>query len=209
MLSLVAKKLGMSHIYKSNGSLVALTMVQVYDNCVIDVAADDTKAFDLLLMGVKKANKVKNVSKPLAGVFLKKNLPVYEEIYGCKIGKGLGYSVGDSIALDSVIKEGDFISVTGTTSGKGFAGVMKRHNFSGLEASHGVSISHRSHGSTGQRQDPGKVFKGKKMAGHMGVDKVTTKNLEVLIVDREKNLVAVRGALPGRVGSDLILRVGL
>lgn len=209
MLSLVAKKLGMSHIYKNNGSLVALTMVQVYDSCVVDVVVDDTKDFDLLLIGVKKAGKLKNVAKPLAGVFLKKNIPVHKEIYGCKIDRGLGYKVGDQFALDSVLKEGDFISVTGITSGKGFAGVMKRHNFSGLEASHGVSISHRSHGSTGQRQDPGKVFKGKKMAGHMGVDKVTTKNLEVLMVDKEKNLVAVRGALPGKAGSDLIIRVSL
>jgi large subunit ribosomal protein L3 len=123
------------------------------------------------------------------------------------VKKGLDLKVGDSITIDSVIKEGDKISVGGVTIGKGFAGVMKRWNFRGLEASHGVSVSHRSHGSTGQRQDPGKTFKGKKMAGHMGVDNVTVKNLEVLMIDKEKSVIAVKGAIPGYSGGDVILKI--
>ncbi len=105
-----------------------------------------------------------------------------------------------------MFKEGDKIDISGITSGKGFAGVMKRWNFRGLEASHGVSVSHRSHGSTGQRQDPGKVFKGKKMAGHMGVDKVTVKNLEIVIIDKENSLIAVKGSVPGNSGSDILIK---
>ena len=99
------------------------------------------------------------------------------------------------------------VSAVGVTIGKGFAGVMKRWNFRGLEASHGVSVSHRSHGSTGQRQDPGKTFKGKKMAGHMGVDAVTVKNLEIILIDKERSIIAVKGAIPGNAGSDVILKI--
>jgi len=119
----------------------------------------------------------------------------------------LEYKVGDQITIDSVLKEGDTVNITGVSTGKGFAGVMKRWNFRGLEASHGVSVSHRSHGSTGQRQDPGKTFKGKKMAGHMGVDNITVKNLEVLIVDKEKSVIAVKGSIPGYAGGDVVLKI--
>ena len=109
--------------------------------------------------------------------------------------------------MDNILKEGDFVDVSGISTGKGFAGVMKRHNFAGLEASHGVSVSHRSHGSTGQRQDPGKVFKGKKMAGHMGVDKITVKNLEILIINKENNTIAIKGAIPGTNGSNVVIKI--
>lgn len=207
MLSLVAKKLGMSHLYDETGAVVPFTMVQLYDNCILDVQVNEDKEFDNLLIGYDKTDNAKKVAKSISGVFLKKNIPVHKKIYGCKINKGSSYKVGDIIDFSSLINEGNTISVTGITSGKGFAGVMKRHNFRGLEASHGVSVSHRSHGSTGQRQDPGKVFKGKKMAGHMGVDKITIKNLRILIVDKEKNLVAIKGAIPGNSGVDVILRI--
>jgi large subunit ribosomal protein L3 len=207
MLSLVAKKIGMTHLYKENGAAVSFTLVQLHDNCVVDLLVNEGKNFDNLLIGYDKTEKARKVSKPVAGVFAKKNIPLHKKIYGCKVEKGGAYKTGDVITADSVLKVGDLVDVVGITTGKGFAGVMKRHNFSGLEASHGVSISHRSHGSTGQRQDPGKVFKGKKMAGHMGVDQVTVKNLEVLIIDKEKNTVAIKGAIPGTNGSDVFLKI--
>lgn len=207
MISLVAKKLGMSHVYMESGSMVAMTLVKVFDNCVLDVLTAESDRFDVLLLGVERTSKTKKVPKPISGSFLKRSLPVYKRICGIRIDKNSCYKSGQSLELDSILKKGDVVSVSGFSAGKGFSGVMKRHNFRGLEASHGVSISHRSHGSTGQRQDPGKVFKGKKMAGHLGVDKVTIKNLEVLIIDNDKKIVAIRGALPGRNGNDLILTV--
>jgi large subunit ribosomal protein L3 len=207
MLELVGKKIGMTHLFKENGSMVPLTMIQVYDNCVVDLSVNAEKDFDSLSVGFEKAEKTKNISKSVAGLYTKKSLPVYKKLRTSQIRKGSELKVGDAIAFDSLVKEGDKIAIGGVTSGKGFAGVMKRWNFRGLEASHGVSVSHRSHGSTGQRQDPGKTFKGKKMAGHMGVDNVTTKNLEVVMIDKEKSVIAVKGAVPGHAGGDVILKI--
>jgi large subunit ribosomal protein L3 len=207
MLELVGKKIGMSHIFNDNGVSVPLTMVQIYDNCVLELAINENKDFDNLLMAFEKVANPKKVSKPITGIFNKKSVPLFKKIRGSRVKKGLQLNVGDSIAIDSVLKEGDKISVGGVTIGKGFAGVMKKWNFRGLEASHGVSVSHRSHGSTGQRQDPGKTFRGKKMAGHMGVENVTVKNLEVLMIDKEKSVIAVKGAVPGNAGSDVILKI--
>jgi large subunit ribosomal protein L3 len=182
-------------------------MVQLYENCVLDLTVNADKEFDNLLLGFDKITKPKKISKPVAGVFNKKSVALHKKIKGCQIAKGSKLKTGDVIAIESLLKTGDMISVAGTSSGKGFAGVMKRHNFGGLEASHGVSVSHRSHGSTGQRQDPGKVFKGKKMAGHMGVDRVTVRNLQVLLLDAEKRLIGLKGALPGRAGSEVTLKI--
>jgi large subunit ribosomal protein L3 len=207
MLELVGKKIGMSHIFKDSGASTPLTMIQVYDNCVMELAVNADKDFDSLLMGFVKLDNPKKISKSVAGIFNKKSIPLYRKIHRSQVKKGLELKTGDSITIDSIINEGDKINISGITIGKGFAGVMKRWNFAGLEASHGVSVSHRSHGSTGQRQDPGKVFKGKKMAGHMGVDKVTVKNLEVVIIDKEKSIIAVKGAVPGNAGCDVILRI--
>lgn len=197
----------MSHIFQDNGTSVPLTMIQVYDNCVLDLTVNENKEFDNLLVAFEKAEGVKKLSKSLAGVFNKKSVPLFKKIRGSQVRKNLELKVGDSITVDSVLQEGDKINVSGVTSGKGFAGVMKRWNFRGLEASHGVSVSHRSHGSTGQRQDPGKTFKGKKMAGHMGVENVTVKNVQVLIVDREKSVIAVKGSIPGNNGGDVVLKI--
>jgi large subunit ribosomal protein L3 len=207
MLELVGKKIGMSHIFNSEGVSTPLTMVQVYDNCVLELAVNEQKEFDNLLIAFEKVANPKKVSKSVAGIFNKKSIPLFKTIRGSQVRKGLELKTGDSIAIDSVVKVGDKINVGGVTIGKGFAGVMKRWNFAGLEASHGVSVSHRSHGSTGQRQDPGKTFKGKKMAGHMGVDNVTVKNLEVLLVDKEKSVIAVKGAIPGNAGGDVVLKI--
>lgn len=207
MLELVGKKIGMSHIFKDTGAAVPLTMIQLYDNCVLDLKVNEDKDFDSLLLAFEKTENAKKVSKSLAGVFNKKSVPLFKKIRGSQVRKNLELKVGDSISIDSIVKEGDVVDISGVTSGKGFAGVMKRWNFRGLEASHGVSVSHRSHGSTGQRQDPGKTFKGKKMAGHMGVDNVTVKNLEVLIVDKEKSVIAVKGSIPGNNGGDVVLKI--
>ena len=207
MLELVGKKIGMTHLFKENGVSVPLTMVQVYENCVLDLTVNADKDFDNLLVAFQKASSPKNISKSVAGIFNKKSLPLFKKIRGSQVKKGSQLKVGDSITIDSVIKEGDKISIGGVSIGKGFAGVMKRWNFRGLEASHGVSVSHRSHGSTGQRQDPGKTFKGKKMAGHMGVDNITVKNLEVLMIDLEKSIIAVKGSIPGSAGGDIILKI--
>lgn len=197
----------MTHLFKENGVSVPLTMVQVYENCVLDLTVNADKDFDNLLVAFQKASSPKNISKSVAGIFNKKSLPLFKKIRGSQVKKGSQLKVGDSITIDSVIKEGDKISIGGVSIGKGFAGVMKRWNFRGLEASHGVSVSHRSHGSTGQRQDPGKTFKGKKMAGHMGVDNITVKNLEVLMIDLEKSIIAVKGSIPGSAGGDIILKI--
>lgn len=207
MLELLGKKIGMTHLFKEDGVIMPLTMVQLYDNCVLSLVANEDKDFDSLSLAFDKAENAKKVSKSAAGVFVKKSLPLFKKIRNSQVKKGLTLKTGDSISVDSVFKAGDKVAIRGITIGKGFAGVMKRWNFRGLEASHGVSVSHRSHGSTGQRQDPGKTFRGKKMAGHMGVDNVTTKNLEVILVDVEKSLIAVKGAVPGGAGSDVIVKI--
>jgi len=207
MLELVGKKIGMSHLFNDNGAAIPLTMLQVYDNCVLDLAVNEDKDFDSLLVAFEKTTDAKKISKSVAGIFNKKAVPLFKKIRGSQVKKGLQLKTGDSITIDSIAKVGDKIDVAGISMGKGFAGPMKRWNFRGLEASHGVSVSHRSHGSTGQRQDPGKTFKGKKMAGHMGVDKITVKNVEILMIDTEKSIIAVKGAIPGNSGGDVILKI--
>lgn len=207
MLELVGKKIGMSHIFEESGNAVPLTILKLYENCVIDFAVNSDKSFDSLLIAFDKASNLKKISKPLSGIFNKKSLPVFNKIHGSQVKKGLSFKSGDQISIDSVLKQGDKISVSGITIGKGFAGVMKRWNFRGLEASHGVSVSHRSHGSTGQRQDPGKTFRGKKMAGHMGVEKVTVKNLQIVSVDKENSLIAVKGSVPGVRDGDVVIKI--
>ena len=205
MINLIAKKIGMSHIYKESGEIVPFTMVKLYDNCVLAIDINQDKGFDNILIGFDKVLNNRKISKPIAGTFLKKNLPLHKNIYGCRVEKNSNHKVGDIIVVDSILKQGDFIDVSGISTGKGFAGVMKRHNFSGIEASHGVSVSHRSHGSTGQRQDPGKVFKGKKMAGHMGCRKVNVQNLQIVKIDSEKGLLIIKGCVPGFKGGKVFV----
>ncbi len=206
MLELLAKKIGMTHVYKNNGVSIAVTMIKLHDNRVIesDNSKEDCNPVSLAFI---KTENFKKISKSVIGIFNKKQIPVYRKIHCSKLKKTTEINVGDSIEISKFLKEGDKISVRGTTSGKGFAGVMKRWNFRGLEASHGVSVSHRSHGSTGQRQDPGKTFKGKKMAGHLGVDNITIKNLEIEFIDNQNSVIAVKGSVPGKNGSDLIVKL--
>ena len=206
MLELLAKKIGMTHIYKNNGNCVSVTMIKLHDNRVIDLdnSKDSTQSVSLAFI---KTENFKKISKSVIGLFNKKQIPVYKKIHSSKLKKTTEINIGDSVEISQFMKEGDKISIRGVTSGKGFAGVMKRWNFRGLEASHGVSVSHRSHGSTGQRQDPGKTFKGKKMAGHMGVNNVTIKNLEIEFIDNQNSVIAVKGSVPGKNGSDLIVKL--
>jgi len=207
MLELIGQKIGMSHIFAEDGAASPLTFVKLYDNCVLELLVNETKDFNSLVIAFDKVANPKKLNKSQVGFFNKKSVPLFKKVKQSKVKKSSEFKINESIEISEVLKEGDFVSVTGISMGKGFAGVMKRHNFAGLEASHGVSVSHRSHGSTGQRQDPGKVFKGKKMAGHMGVDKITVKNLQILVIDKEKSVVGIKGAIPGNTGGDVIVKI--
>jgi len=203
MLELIGKKIGMSHSYKANGSSNALTMVEIYDNTVIDIVnKNDIKTIKIAF---KKIDN-KKLSKSIVGFFNSKKIPSHKYIKESKTISSFSPEIGHSLDLSNIAKVGDKISIQGISSGKGFAGVMKRWSFGGLEASHGVSISHRSHGSTGQRQDPGKTFKGKKMAGHLGCDTVTVKNLNIEFIDLEKSIIGISGSIPGNNGENVVLK---
>jgi len=206
MLELLAKKIGMTHQYNAIGASEPLTMIKIHDNKVIDL--DTSKeASNSVSVAFIKTDNVKKINKSLIGFFNKKQLQVYKKLHSSKLKKTTAVVLGDSFEISKILKEGDKISIRGKTSGKGFAGVMKRWNFRGLEASHGVSVSHRSHGSTGQRQDPGKTFRGKKMAGHLGVNNITIKNLEIKFIDNENSVIGVKGSVPGKNGTDLIVKL--
>ena len=208
MLEFIGKKIGMTHIYSEAGQSTPLTMIHLYSNTVFDLKENQKNSNDkLLTIAFNKLEKTKNISKSVAGAYQKKSLPVHKLLHTCKVKDAFEIEVGKPVLIENFIKQGDKVSIRGVTTGKGFAGVMKRWNFRGLEASHGVSVSHRSHGSTGQRQDPGKTFRGKKMAGHLGVDNITIKNLQVLFVDIEASIIAVKGAIPGRAGNDIFVKI--
>ena len=198
---IIAKKIGMSNFYTVNGTNIPVTVLHI-DNCqVIERIKEDSLDLDRVVVG---AGKLKKIKKSKKGYFDKKNSTPFKYLKEFKISKENELKSGDQLTV-SHFQEGQFIDVSGYTKGKGFAGVMKRHNFSGLRASHGVSVSHRSAGSTGQCQDPGKVFKGKKMAGQYGDVHKTLQSLQVIKVDEKKNIMCVKGATPGARGTWLIL----
>ena len=192
---LIAKKLGMSRIFEANGVHVPVTVLSVDGLKVVAVKTTEKNGYTAVQLGTG-AVKAKNVSKPLKGHFAKANVEPKKKLGEFRVSEDCLLSVGNELSAEHFVP-GQYVDVCATSIGKGFAGVMKRHNFAGLEATHGVSVSHRSHGSTGQRQDPGKVFKGKKMAGHMGAKRVTVQNLKVVAVDAAKGLIMVKGAVPG------------
>jgi large subunit ribosomal protein L3 len=201
---LLAQKLGMTRIFTDEGSHVPVTVLKV-DHC--QVVAHRTKERDgytAVQLGVGKA-KVKNVSKPERERFAKAQIEPKKKLVEFRVSEDALIDVGAELSPAHFLP-GQFVDVTGTSIGKGFAGGMKRHNFGGLRATHGVSVSHRSHGSTGQRQDPGKVFKNKKMAGHMGQVRVTTQNLKVVSTDAERGLILVLGAVPGCEGGYVTIK---
>lgn len=200
----IAQKVGMTRVYTEAGEQVPVTVLRV-DNCqVVAHRTEDKDGYTAVQLGVGRA-KVKNTAKPMRGHFAKAEVEPKRKVAEFRVSPENLVDVGAEITADHFLP-GQFVDVTGTSIGKGFAGVMKRHNFAGLRATHGVSVSHRSHGSTGQRQDPGKVFKGKKMAGHMGNVRVTTQNLQIVRTDAENGLILVRGAVPGAKGGWLLVR---
>lgn len=201
---LIAEKIGMSRLIAPNGESVPVTLFKVFDCTVVEHKTPEKGGYTAvkLAYGTKKP---KNVSKPLKGIYAKFNIEPAQGMLEFRVDEPNLIPVGEKIAATHFAL-GAYLDVTGTTIGKGFAGAMKRHNFGGLRASHGVSVSHRSHGSTGNRQDPGKVFKGKKMAGHMGSVRVTQQNLEVVFINDQNNTLAVKGCVPGAAGGLVLLR---
>ncbi len=194
----VAQKMGMTRIFLDSGENVPVTVLRL-ENCrVVAQMTEEKNGYTAVQVGTGRA-KVKNTSRAMRGHFAVAKVEPQRKLVEFRVSADNMIDVGAEIRADHFVP-GQFIDASGTSIGKGFAGAMKRHNFSGLRASHGVSISHRSHGSTGQCQDPGKVFKGKKMAGHMGAKRITTQNLEVMKTDAERGLIMVRGAVPGSKG---------
>jgi large subunit ribosomal protein L3 len=192
---LIARKEGMTRIFDAEGRHVPVTVLKM-DNCqVVALRTQGKDGYTAVQLGVGKA-KVKRVSKAQRGHFAKAKVVPKAKVVEFRVSPENVLDVGAQLCVSHFVP-GQYVDVTGVSTGKGFAGVMKRWNFGGLPASHGVSVSHRSHGSTGQRQDPGKVFKGKKMAGHLGCDTVTTQNLKIVAVDPAEGLILVQGSVPG------------
>jgi large subunit ribosomal protein L3 len=200
----IAQKLGMTRIFTDEGEHIPVTVLKL-DKCqVVAHRTQEKNGYTALQLGAGMA-KVKNVTRGERGHFAVAHVEPKRRVVEFRVSADNMIDVGAEITADHFV-EGQFVDVSGTSIGKGFAGAMKRHNFAGLRATHGVSVSHRSHGSTGQRQDPGKVFKGKKMAGHMGDVRVTTQNLKVVRTDVDRGLIMIRGAVPGSKGGWVLLR---
>jgi len=195
---IIAKKVGMTRIFQEDGKQVPVTVLQLDSLQVVAQRTADQHGYTAVQLGAGTA-KAKRTSQAMRGHFAAANVAPKRKVAEFRVDADAMINVGEEITADHYF-EGQFVDVSGTSIGKGFAGAMKRHNFGGLRATHGVSISHRSHGSTGQCQDPGKVFKGKKMAGHMGAAKVTTQNLQVIKTDAGRGLIMVKGAVPGSKG---------
>ncbi len=200
----IAKKLGMTRLFKEDGTHVPVTVLHLDEVRVVAARTVETDGYNAVQLGYGLA-KVKNVSKPQKGHFAKAKVEPAAKLVEFRVAADALLEPG-AVILPTHFSVGQFVDVAGISQGKGFAGPMKRWNFRGLEASHGVSVSHRSHGSTGNRQDPGKTFKNKKMAGHMGQDRITTLNLTVAAIDEARSLVMVHGAVPGAKGGYVLLR---
>src|SRR5258706_8072710 len=192
---LIAQKLGMSRVFTEDGNHVAVTVLRVANCQVVAQRTQEKDGYTALQLGIGAA-KVKNVTKPQRGHFAKAKVEPKAKLAEFRVSEDALVAVGAEITAAHFLP-GQYVDVTGTSIGKGFAGGMKRHNFHGLRATHGVWVSHRSLGSTGQRQDPGKTFKGKKMAGHMGAERVTTQNLVIILADAERGLLYIKGSVPG------------
>ena len=201
---IIAKKIGMSNFYTPNGLNIPVTILHVDDCKVIERTEKPELDTDKILLGACEIKKENKTNKAAKGFFKKKSSVPFKYIREFSIDKETEVKAGDSLKVDH-FQEGQFIDVSGFSKGKGFAGAMKRHNFGGMRATHGVSISHRAHGSTGQCQDPGKVFKGKKMAGHLGDEHKTLQSLQVVKVDTKNNIICVKGSTPGARGAWLVV----
>ena len=194
----IAKKIGMTRIFTEDGIQIPVTVLLMDKVQVVSTRTATKDGYTAVQLGAGSA-KVKNVSKAQRGHFTASKVEPKQKLAEFRVSEENLINIGEELTADHYLA-GQYVDIAGVSIGKGFAGAMKRHNFSGLRASHGVSISHRSHGSTGQCQEPGKVFKGKKMAGHMGVARVTTQNLEIVKTDSDRGLIMVKGAVPGSKG---------
>tara|TARA_B100000212_G_scaffold148282_1_gene111438 strand:- start:699 stop:1403 length:705 start_codon:yes stop_codon:yes gene_type:complete len=203
-IGLIGTKIGMTREFMDSGQSVPVTVIKVEKGRVLDIITKDKRGYNAVKVGFFKQKNSK-INKQMKGYFAKKNTEPKKILKEFRTNNVDQFKEGNELGLE-IFKDKKFLDVRSKTIGKGFAGVMKRWNFGGLRASHGVSVSHRSHGSTGQRQDPGKVFKGKKMAGHMGDKLRTMLNLEIIKSDVENNLIYLRGSIPGSKNSTVFLR---
>ncbi len=203
-LGLIGKKIGMTREFYKTGQSVPVTVLKLEKGRVIEIIEESNRGYKAIQIGFGSV-KTSKISKQMKGYFTKKNTEAKKKLKEFRVSNTENYKTGNEIGLE-IFKDVKFVDIKSKTIGKGFAGVMKRHNFSGLRASHGVSVSHRSHGSTGQRQDPGKVFKGKKMAGHMGDKTRTMQNLEIIKSDLDNDLLYVKGSIPGSKNSEVFVK---
>ena len=203
-IALIGKKIGMTREFYKTGQLVPVTVLKMEKARVINVIDEDKRGYKAVQLGYGKIKNSK-LTKAMKGYFTKKNTEPKNKLKEFRVDNTETYKEGNEFGLE-IFKDIKFVDTKSKTIGKGFAGAMKRHNFGGLRATHGVSVSHRSHGSTGQRQDPGKVFKGKKMAGHMGDKLRTMQNIEIIKTDLENELLYLKGSIPGSKNSEILVK---
>ena len=203
-IALIGKKIGMTREFYKTGQVVPVTVIKMEKARVIHVIENDKRGYKAIQLGYGKIKNSK-LSKSMKGYFTKKNTEPKKKLKEFRVDNTENFKEGNEFGLE-IFKDIKFVDTKSKTIGKGFAGAMKRHNFGGLRASHGVSVSHRSHGSTGQRQDPGKVFKGKKMAGHMGDKLRTMQNIEIIKADIENELLYLKGSIPGSKNSEILVK---
>ena len=203
---LIGKKIGTSSHFAENGKMTPITLIKIEECIVSETKTKDKHGYDAIqIASIEDDFHLSKVKKPQKKLFASLEIKPKRIIKEFRVEESKLLEVGTVLDI-SYFEKGQIIDVTGTSIGKGFAGVMKRHNFSGLRASHGVSVSHRSHGSTGNSQDPGRVFKGKKMAGHMGAKRVTKQNLKIIDIDLDKKLIFIKGSVPGRKNSIVLIK---
>ena len=203
-IALIGKKIGMTREFYKTGQLVPVTVLKMEKARVIQVIEEDKRGYKAVQLGYGKIKSLK-LTKAMKGYFAKKNTEAKKLLKEFRVENTETYKEGNEFGLE-IFKDIKFVDTRSKTIGKGFAGAMKRHNFGGLRATHGVSVSHRSHGSTGQRQDPGKVFKGKKMAGHMGDKLRTMQNIEIIKTDLENELLYLKGSIPGAKNTEVLVK---
>ena len=203
-IGLLGKKIGMTREFYKSGQSVPVTAVKINKGRIIQLISKDKRGYNAIQVGFGKIKNSK-LSKQMKGFFSKKNTEPKKVLKEFRVSKLDNYKEGNELGIE-IFKDAKFVDVRSKTIGKGFAGAMKRHNFGGLRASHGVSISHRAHGSTGQNQDPGKVFKGKKMAGHMGSKMRTKQNIEIIKTDLENDIMYLKGSIPGSKNTEVLVK---
>ena len=201
---LITRKLGMSRVFSDNGEHVPVTVLRIEDVEVLSIKSLDKDGYIAVQLGFSN-KKLKNISKPLKGVFAKAKAEPKEKVVEFRVSEDAILNVGDKLGVNHFVP-GQKVDVVGVSQGKGFSGAMKRHNFGGMQATHGVSISHRSHGSTGNSQDPGRTWKGKKMAGQYGNLRVTTQNLRIVKLLENENLILIQGSVPGSKNGIVLIR---